>query len=196
MDESNRWGGSRRGAVALVVGCLGLLACAMKSAAPLPTVAAVDLQRYAGDWYEIAKLPNVFQSACAADTVARYRVAGDGVSVRNRCRRADGSIDSIDGTATAVPGSSGARLEVTFFWPFRGDYRILALDPDYRTVLVGEPRRRYAWILSRTPTLDAQALEALLDRAQALGFDRAAFVRTPQRQPIPEALTDPPRMDR
>lgn len=191
-----RPGTFRGGIASALFACVALLACSTTATAPLPTVETVDLQRYAGDWYEIARLPNLFQSACASDTVARYRIVGDGVSVRNRCRRADGSIDSIEGKATVVPGSSGARLKVTFFWPFRGDYWILALDPAYRSVLVGEPRRKYAWVLSRSPTLDPQTLDALLERAQALGFDRTAFLPTPQRRPIPEVLTDPPRMDR
>lgn len=176
--------------------CFGLLACSTTVTAPLPTVETVDLQRYAGDWYEIAKLPNVFQSACASDTVARYRIEGEAVSVRNRCRRADGSIDFIEGSATVVPGSAGARLKVTFFWPFGGDYWILALDPAYQSVLVGEPRRKYAWVLSREPALDQATLDSLLDRARAIGFDRAAFITTRQREPIPESITASPRMDR
>jgi apolipoprotein D and lipocalin family protein len=179
-----RWAG-------LLAVSLGLWSCA--SPAPLPTVDAVDLQRYTGDWYEIAKLPNLFQSACATDTVARYGVAGDGVSVRNRCRRADGTIASIDGRASVVAGSSGARLEVTFFWPFRGDYWILARDPSYQWVLVGEPRRRYAWVLSRSPRMEDDALSAILARAQALGFDAKAFERTPQRQALPEPDATVPR---
>ena len=192
MDGFTREGRPRRAVAGALVCSLGLLACSTTRNAPLPTVESVDLQRYAGDWYEIAKLPNVFQSACVSDTVARYRVDGEGVSVRNRCRRADGSIDSIEGNATVVPGSAGARLKVTFFWPFRGDYWILALDPAYQSVLVGEPRRKYAWVLSRTRLLDQQTLDSLLERARALGFERSAFVRTPQRQPIPDTVTYPP----
>jgi apolipoprotein D and lipocalin family protein len=196
MDDFNRDGLTRGALAGAFIWCLGLLACSTTEPRPLQTVGTVDLQRYAGDWFEVARLPNVFQSACASDTVARYRVGADGVSVRNRCRRADGSIDSIEGSATVEPGSSGARLKVTFFWPFRGDYWVLALDPAYQWALVGEPRRKYAWVLSRTPTMDQQTLDSLLDRAQLLGFERTAFVRTPQRQPIPETIADPPRMDR
>ncbi|MGN6525038.1 MAG: lipocalin family protein [Burkholderiaceae bacterium] len=182
---------SNRIAVAALSACgIGLAACSTTPTAPLPTVESVDLERFAGDWYEIARLPNRFQSACVSDTVARYRVVGDDVSVRNRCRRADGSVDSIEGSAKIVPGSAGAKLEVTFFWPFRGDYWILALDPSYRIALIGEPRRRYAWVLSRSRVIDRQTLDALLERAQALGFDRAAFVPTPQRQTIQDASPD------
>ena len=99
--------------------------------APLPTVAEVDLARYAGAWYEIALLPNRFQKQCVADTQARYRLDGERVEVINRCRMADGRVDDIKGHAKVVPGSGNARLRVTFFWPFYGDYWVLALDPDF-----------------------------------------------------------------
>ncbi len=152
---------------------------------PLPTVASVDLARYAGSWYEITKLPNRFQKQCVADTQAEYRLDGDTVRVINRCRTEDGKIDDIKGRAKVVPDSGNAKLKVTFFWPFYGDYWVLALDPDYREVLVGAPDRKYAWVLSRTPTMPQERVDALLQRAQALGFDASAFVATPQTQPLP-----------
>ena len=89
-----------------------------------------------------------------------------------------------------VPGSGGARLRVSFFWPIFGDYWVLALDPSYEAALVGEPSRKYAWVLSRTPTLDDVQLQALLARAQALGFDSGAFVRSPQATPIADDVPD------
>jgi apolipoprotein D and lipocalin family protein len=164
--------------------CAVWLAAALLSACsspqpPLPTVRSVDLDRYTGTWYEIARLPNRFQSMCVSDTRAVYRRDGETVSVANRCRTADGSTEQADGIARQVEGSGGAKLRVSFFRPFYGDYWILVLDPDYRWVLVGEPGRNYAWILARQTTLDAATLEHLLTRAAALGFDRNAFVRTP-----------------
>lgn len=165
--------------------CLVLpTACATPPPAALPTVAKVDLARYMGDWHEIALLPNKFQAQCASDTLAHYRIDGDAVRVRNRCRKADGTIDEANGIAEVVAGSGNAKLRVSFFRPFYGDYWVLALDPDYRWVLVGEPTRRYAWVLARTPQLDEAALLAALDRAAALGFDRGAFRRTAQRQAL------------
>lgn len=146
---------------------------------PLPTVTAVDLDRYAGTWYEIARLPNRFQSMCASDTRATYRTEGAAISVVNQCRAENGEIEQADGIARIVPDSGGAKLRVSFFRPFYGDYWVLELDPAYRWVLVGEPRRRYAWVLAREPQLDEATLDALLGRAAALGFDRRAFVRTP-----------------
>lgn len=169
--------------IALVL--LPLTALTVRAApAPLPTVEQVDLARYAGAWYEIALLPNRFQKQCVADTQARYRLDGSRVEVINRCRTADGEVDRIKGHAKVVDDSGNAKLRVTFFWPFYGDYWVLALDADYRQVLVGAPSRQYAWVLSRTPQMDEAALEALLDRAAALGFDKAAFRRTPQTRPL------------
>ncbi len=168
---------------------LSLLACfgasqAAAEPAALPTVAAVDLQRYAGAWYEIALLPNRFQKQCVADTQARYRLDGERVEVINRCRTAKGEVDRTAGHAKVVEGSANAKLKVTFFWPFYGNYWVLDLDSDYRHVLIGEPSRKYAWVLSRTPQMDEAVLQKLLDRATELGFDRAAFQRTPQTQPL------------
>jgi apolipoprotein D and lipocalin family protein len=157
-----------------------VLSGCMTSTAPLPTVAAVDLARYAGTWYEIALLPNRFQSMCVADTRATYRPQGERIAVLNQCRNAQGETESAEGVAKVVDGSQGAKLKVSFFRPFYGNYWILELDPEYRWVLIGEPGRDYAWILARTPTLDEATLQRLLARAAALGFDRDAFVRSPQ----------------
>jgi apolipoprotein D and lipocalin family protein len=166
--------------VALVLLALVAGACATRPVAPLPTVDAVDLNRYAGTWHEIALLPNRFQSMCAADTQAHYRLDGDVVRVTNRCRKANGEIEEATGIAKVVEGSNGARLRVNFFRPFYGDYWVLALDRDYRWVLVGEPSRKYAWVLARDPVMDAATLDATLDRAAQLGFDRGAFRRSPK----------------
>ena len=181
---SLRWRSIATAAVIVSIGTVGLGSCTSVPETPLPTVASLDVPRYMGTWYEIAKLPNRFQASCASDTVARYRLTQDGVDVLNRCRRADGKISSISGRATVVAGSGGARLRVSFFWPIFGNYWVLAMDPPYEAVLVGEPSRQYAWVLARTPTIDDAKLQGLLARAQALGFDQAAFVRSPQPQPI------------
>jgi apolipoprotein D and lipocalin family protein len=154
-----------------------LAACAPHP--PLPTVQSVELARYYGTWYEIARLPNRFQAMCASDTRATYRPDGENVSVLNSCRTAEGKPEQAEGIARVVEDSQGAKLRVSFFRPFYGDYWVLALDPDYRWVLVGEPSRKYAWVLAREPKLDAATLDALLARAAALGFERQAFLLTP-----------------
>jgi apolipoprotein D and lipocalin family protein len=180
--EAGPLAAGRCAALALCV--LALAGCATAPKAPLPTVERVDLARYAGRWYEIALLPNRFQSLCASDTQAHYRLDGEIVRVLNRCRRGDGSVAQADGVAKVVEGSNNAKLRVSFFRPFYGDYWVLALAPDYRWALVGAPGRDTAWVLAREPRLDEAVLQHALDRAAALGFDRDAFRRTPHRQPI------------
>lgn len=164
---------------AMIAGVLLLGACAQPTR-PLPTVPQVDLERYTGTWYEIALLPNRFQSRCVADTQAQYTRDDEHIRVLNRCREEDGDFAEAGGIAKVVPGSGNAKLRVSFFRPFYGDYWILALDPEYRWVLVGEEDREYGWVLSRTPRLEEATLNAVLDRAQELGYERARFVLTPQ----------------
>ena len=158
--------------------------CAADPSDALATVASVDLDRYLGRWYEIARLPNRFESQCASDVEARYRREPAGIQVLNRCRKADGGISESNGHAKIVAGSQNAKLRVTFFWPFYGDYWILALDPDYTEVLVGAPSRKFAWVLSRRPDMPEDRLASLLARAQALGFDSSAFLKTAQLKPL------------
>lgn len=179
---------ARRAAVYLLV-LSSLLALGQSASAaqqPLATVDSVDLGRYTGTWYEIALLPNRFQKQCVADTQARYRLDGERVEVINRCRTAKGEIDDVKGHAKVVAGSANAKLRVTFFWPFYGDYWVLDLDPDYRQVLIGEPGRKFAWVLSREPSMSDEQLQRLLDKAAVLGFDKTAFQRTPQTRPLAE----------
>ena len=176
----------RRGARWGAPGALTLLvACSSAPPAPLPTVPQLDLPSYLGAWYEVAMLPNRFQNQCVADTQARYRLRDDGrLEVLNRCRTASGEVEAATGVADVVPGSANAKLRVSFFRPFYGDYWVLALGEGQRWALVGEPRRRFGWVLSRTPQLAPAELAAALERAHALGFDRSAFRLTPQTQPL------------
>ena len=146
----------------------------------LPTVAQVDVPRYLGTWYQQALIPNKFQAMCVSDTRATYLRGGDGLVVVNQCRKADGQIEKAQGVAKIVEGSNNAKLRVSFFRPFYGDYWVLALDSGYNWVLVGEPKREFGWILSRNNKLDETTLEQILDRAVSLGYDRNAFKRSVQ----------------
>jgi apolipoprotein D and lipocalin family protein len=149
---------------------------------PLRVVPSVDLARYAGKWYEIARLPNRFQRSCASDTTATYTLRPDGkIAVVNACREAGGRMKDAKGTAR-VADSRGpnTRLKVTFFWPFSGDYWIIDLDPDYRWAVVGEPGRNYLWILSREPEMKAEVYNGILDRVRQQGYDTGKLMKTPQ----------------
>ncbi len=159
-------------------------------AAPVVTpVPSVDLDRYSGRWFEIAKYPNRFQKHCAGSTTAEYATRLDGrVTVTNRCRRADGSL--IEAVGIARPRDAAhpdATFKVRFAPAFLsfipqvwGDYWILGLTADYRYVVVGEPSREYLWILSRTPLMSEEDYQAAVSVAAANGYDVARLVRTPQ----------------
>ncbi|NKC33337.1 lipocalin family protein [Falsiroseomonas selenitidurans] len=151
---------------------------------PVETVAQVDLARYAGTWFEIARFPNSFQDGSGrvcTHTTATYTPKPDGtIGVTNRCRGADGAPRVAEGSAYAVPGSGNARLRVSFFWPFYGDYWVVGLDPAYRWAVVGAPGRDYLWVLSRTPSLaPGDYAEAVITAAQQ-GFEVTRLVATPQ----------------
>lgn len=147
---------------------------------PVASVASVDLNRYLGKWFEIGSFPMFFQRNCVGDTTAQYALESDArVSVTNRCRTASG-FDEATGHASVVEGSANARLKVSFFWPFKADYWVIGLDPDYRWAVVGNPNRKYLWVLSRTPELPKHLLDAALASASAQGFDLSQLRYTPQ----------------
>jgi len=143
----------------------------------LPTVSHVDLAQYTGNWYEIARLPQFFERNCECVT-ATYGFNEDGtISVKNQCRKGapDGELKIAE--AKAWPkDSTNSKLEVEFYWPFTGDYWILALDRDYKWALVGHPIRHALWILSRTPTLDKLLIEEIVDFATKLDFDTSKLI--------------------
>ena len=157
----------------------------MSDHSPLPTVASLDLQRYLGSWYEIDRLPMRHEPEDATDISAHYSLDDDGsVRVRNRCIH-KGELQEAIGRATPVDASN-SRLEVSFLpaglrWiPFtKGDYWVIALDPDYSAAMVGSPDRKYLWLLSRQPEMDATIRDHYIARARQLGFDVDQLIHTP-----------------
>jgi apolipoprotein D and lipocalin family protein len=145
----------------------------------LKVVPAVDLSRYVGEWYEIARLPNGFQKKCADSVTANYTLRSDGsIKVVNRCRKDSGEFTTATGKAKIVDKKTNAKLKVSFFWPFYGKYWVLDLGPNYEYAVVGEPGRDYLWILSRTPEMDQALYEQLLAKMQARGFDTTRMIKT------------------
>jgi apolipoprotein D and lipocalin family protein len=171
--------------VALLTGC-GPSTTERLALPPLRAVAAVDLPRYMGTWYEIANYPHPFQEGCTA-TTADYSLRDDGrVDVLNRCRQGglDGELDEARGIARVVDTQSNAKLEVSFFRPFWGDYWIIELAEDYRYAVVGHPGRDYLWILSRSPTMAADDYQGILQRLESTHrYDTSRLVET--LQPLP-----------
>jgi apolipoprotein D and lipocalin family protein len=155
---------------------------AANSQPPLQVAPSVDLARYAGKWYEIARLPNRFQRDCAANTAATYTLRPDGkITVVNECRKADGRMKSAKGTArVADTKGPNTKLKVTFFWPFSGNYWIIDLDPEYRWAVVGEPGRDYLWILSREPRLDEALYHKIVERVKQQGYEVERLMKAAQ----------------
>jgi apolipoprotein D and lipocalin family protein len=170
--------------VIIAVIALGALfsGCATSSGVPtLKTVAHVELSRYVGTWHEIARYPNSFQKGCIGST-ATYTLREDGeIDVINRCRDdRDGSLREAKGRAWVVDPTSNARLKVSFFWPFRGDYWIIDLGNDYEFAVVGAPSRKYLWVLSRTLLMDDDVFNGIMQRIEQLGFERDRVVKSTQ----------------
>jgi len=146
---------------------------------PVKTISSLDVPRYLGTWYEIAKYPNWFQKKCVSNTKAVYSARADGtLKVLNSCKTAGGEISEAEGTARQIGAKDSPKLEVRFapawlsFIPLVwGDYWVIDLDPQYQVAVVSDPSREYLWILSRTPQLDKKVYEDVLQRIQNQQFD-------------------------
>ena len=174
----------------LALAVFGIKALAFGVDEPLETADHVDLTRYLGKWFEIARLPLSWENKCISDVTATYTPQPNGkIGVLNSCRKSDGKITQSKGTAKIASKNdrSNAKLKVTFFRLFSGDYWILDLDPDYRWALVGNPSRKNLWILSRTPSLNRETTNMLLAKGESLGFDTSKIIMTKQTQPAPVA---------
>jgi apolipoprotein D and lipocalin family protein len=146
----------------------------------LETVPHVDLNKYAGKWYEIASYPQWFQKGCH-NTTAEYSLSGKGfVIVENRCNRksVNGKESYIKGKAVVVKNSGNAKLKVQFFWPFKGDYWIIDLADDYSYAVVSEPKKKSLWIFSRTPNMDDAIYQQITSRLKLKGFDLGKLQKT------------------
>lgn len=175
------------------------LPVALKQQESLPTVPQLDLKRYAGTWYEVARLPTRHEKQCASDVSAEYEVSGSGdVVVRNRCRKADGTLEEVEGGARVPDPVHPGQLEVTFapaalrwFPAVWADYYVLFVDEDYQVALVGTPDRENLWILARQPQVPAADLEALRALALRHGFDTSRLVSVPHQGEVQDATAGP-----
>ena len=160
----------------------------VQASAALKPIAALDVPRYMGSWYEIAKFPNWFQKKCVADSRATYSLQPDGtVQVVNRCRKENGEVDQAIGEARQIGVATSPRLQVRFapawmswlplVW---GDYWVIDLDERYQLVAVSEPSRKYLWVLSRSPEVSAETYADLLARLQRQGFTLEQLEKTRQ----------------
>ena len=148
----------------------------------LRVVSYVDLERYLGKWYEIARYPNSFEEGCFGST-AFYEKMNDGkIKVINQCMKHNpkGNLIQAIGKAYIVDKVTNAKLKVQFFWPFKGDYWIIILEKDYQYAVVSEPNRQFLWILSRSKRIEAEKLELLKRKIRQKGFDLSYLITTPQ----------------
>jgi apolipoprotein D and lipocalin family protein len=168
-------------AVLLLMMPLVVLADETDHPLPVTPVDSVDLDRYVGLWYEVAKIPNRFQKKCAGGATAEYTLREDGrLDVVNRCRKSDGDIDEAEGIAKVEDPATNAKLKVSFFsvlgWrPAWGDYWVIGLDEEYRWVAVGTPDRKYGWILARTPDLAEDTVAEIFSIFERNGYHRDSF---------------------
>ena len=146
---------------------------------PLATVEKVDINRYLGTWYEIARFDHSFERGCSHVT-ATYALKENGdIKVLNRCIDETGQEDIAKGSAFSTTPENN-KLKVTFFWPFYGNYWILMLDKKYSYAVVGDPSRNYLWILSRSKSLNKKSLDTIIKKLPSLGFDTSKLIWTKQ----------------
>ncbi len=155
---------------------MGLLSC--HSTKELPTIKVLDVNRYQGTWYEIARLPNTFEKGLKCIS-ANYSLMDDGmIKVLNKgYSEKKKKFKTAEGTAWIPDPEFPARLKVRFFWPFSGNYYIIALDDNYAYALVGDPSRKYLWILSRSKKLDDEIYNGLLETANVNGFAVESMIK-------------------
>lgn len=170
---------------AVLIG-LGAVTMAYAQSKSLSTVDKIELDRYLGVWYEVARKPMYFQNQCDRDVSATYTLNENGnVTVDNRCYSKDGKLKQSIGEAFVQNAPFNSKLKVSFLpeavrWlPVgRGDYWILKIDDHYQTVLVGEPRRKYMWVLSRSAQADQAIVKEYLEYAKSLGYDLSDIIQT------------------
>lgn len=156
------------------------ISCSSKNYLPLEVASYVDINKYIGKWYEIARLPFFQQEGCSCTTAEYEIIDNSTIGVINKCFK-EGEFDSASGKAFVVDGSNNAKLKVQFFWPFKGDYWIIFLDEkNYNWAVVGTPSRKYLWILSRDKKMDKLVLDSLIEKIKLAKFDTSKLIFTNQ----------------
>ena len=185
MLSQCNWRKANRLVAAALFGAL-MAGCSSDPHASMSTVSNFEVERYLGQWHQVAAIPAWFQSDCVANTAADYAMGEDGlIEVVNSCETADGSRKKAEARARFLMGPSDGRLEVTFVevaglwvWPAAGDYWIIGLDPEYRWAVVGQPSREFAWILARSRSLDAQTLRNIHHILEREAYDTCELLLT------------------
>jgi apolipoprotein D and lipocalin family protein len=183
------WWRANRLVAAVLFGIL-LTGCSSEPKAPMRTVSNFEVERYLGQWHQVAAIPAWFQSDCVAHTAADYAMGEDGlIEVVNSCETAGGTRKNAEARARFLGDPSDGKLEVTFvevaglwLWPAAGDYWIIDLDLEYRWAVVGQPSREFAWILARSRTLDAETLRDIQHILEREAYDTCDLLLTAPNQ--------------
>ncbi len=148
------------------------------------TINELDLDRYLGTWYEIARYDHSFERDVVGVT-ANYSYREDGkIKVVNAGYKnsLDGKYNEAVGKAKQPnPEGDPGKLKVSFFWIFYADYYILELDKNYQWALIGSSSDKYLWILSRTPQLEQETLEHIVSKAEEHGYDTSKLIWVEQK---------------
>ncbi len=160
------------------ISALVLASCTERAPAPAPGP-VVDWTRYLGTWYELARFDHRFERGLVAVTADYFRASDGALRVVNAGRREtlDGPLKSASASAKVT---GPATLSVTFFWPFSGEYRVLALADDYRWAVVGSSTKSYLWFLHRAPLAPTADWTAMQESARSFGYDLSGLIRVPQ----------------
>lgn len=165
--------------ILIVLSLFAFIGCSSKHA-PLETVQKVNLERYLGTWYEIARYEHAFQKDCKNVTATYSMNEDQTIHVLNQCQTIQTNEQKSATAKAYAADDSNSKLKVTFFWPFYGDYWILMLADDYEYAVVGTPSREYLWILSRTKTLHNDTKRKILKQLAILQFDTSKLLWTIQ----------------
>jgi len=172
-------------ALGLFASGLMLSAHAADKPSPVPLAPQVDLQKFSGDWYVIGIIPN-FVEKKAYNSVETYKLDEDGtIATTFRYRKGgfDGPLKTMTPRGFVEPGTNNALWGMRVFWPFKGEYRIAHVEPDYSTTIIGRSALDYVWLMSRTPQMSDAAFEKYRTQIGSWGYDVTKFVRVPQQWP-------------
>lgn len=175
---------------AMAIGASSILTLAHAQTEPLQAVEKIELNKYLGTWHEVARKPLYFQRKCDSNVTANYSLNKNGnIKVDNSCYTKDGKFKQTIGEGFVQNAPSNSKLKVSFLpkiirWlPVgRGDYWVLKIDENYETVLVGEPDKKYMWILSRSQQPQPEVVQEYLNYAESLGYDLSDLIKTKQTQ--------------
>jgi apolipoprotein D and lipocalin family protein len=159
-----------------------LTGCQNMSQPPIALADKVDLPRFMGDWYVIANIPTFVEKG-AHNAIESYRLDPDGTVATTFTFRADsfdGPLKTYHPRGFVEPGSGNAVWGMQFIWPFKGDFRIVYLAPDYSQTVIGRQKRDYVWIMARTPSIPEDDYQGILAFLAGQGYDTARIQRVPQ----------------